>query len=66
MGAGAGATYRYFRWRFTAGQHANRIKIAEMIKRSGEGHIPSSFSIVDIIEHLYRKVLKYDFPLGIF
>ena len=37
-----------------------RIKIVEMIKRSGEGHIPSSFSIVDIIEHLYGKVLKYN------
>jgi len=37
-----------------------RIKIAEMVKRSGEGHIPSSFSIVDILEYLYRKVLKYD------
>ena len=36
-----------------------RIKIVEMIKRSGEGHIPSSFSIVDIIEHLYSKVLKF-------
>lgn len=35
-----------------------RIKIAEMVKRSGEGHIPSSFSIVDIVDHLYKKVLK--------
>lgn len=37
-----------------------RIKIAEMVKRSGEGHIPSSYSIVDIIDYLYGKVLKYD------
>jgi transketolase len=36
-----------------------RIKIAEMVKRSGEGHIPSSYSIVDIIEHLYGHVLRY-------
>jgi transketolase len=37
-----------------------RIKIAEMVKRSGEGHIPSSYSIVDLIEYLYSTVLKYD------
>jgi hypothetical protein len=37
-----------------------RIKIAEMVKRSGEGHIPSSYSIVDIINFLYGSVLKYD------
>lgn len=37
-----------------------RIKIIEMIKRSGEGHIPSSFSIVDVINHLYTHVLKYE------
>lgn len=37
-----------------------RIKIAEMVKRSGEGHIPSSYSIVDIINYLYGNVLKYD------
>lgn len=37
-----------------------RIKIAEMVKRSGEGHIPSSYSIVDIIDYLYGNVLKYD------
>ena len=37
-----------------------RIKIAEMVKRSGEGHIPSSYSIVDIINYLYGRVLKYD------
>ncbi len=36
-----------------------RIKISEMVQRSGEGHIPSSYSIVDIVEFLYAKVLKY-------
>ena len=37
-----------------------RLKIIEMIMRSREGHIPSSFSIVDIIEFLYSNVLKFD------
>lgn len=37
-----------------------RLKIAQMVYNSGEGHIPSSFSIVDIIDILYGKVLKYD------
>ncbi len=37
-----------------------RKKIVEMIHRSREGHIPSSFSIVDVIEYLYAKVLRYD------
>lgn len=37
-----------------------RVEIARMVKRSGEGHIPSSFSIVDIIDHLYGKVLRVD------
>jgi transketolase len=37
-----------------------RLRIVEMICTSGEGHIPSSFSIVDIIEHLYSFVLKVD------
>jgi transketolase len=31
-----------------------------MVYTAGEGHIPSSFSIVDIIETLYRNVLKFD------
>ena len=31
-----------------------------MVHRSGEGHIPSSYSIVDIVEFLYAQVLKYD------
>lgn len=37
-----------------------RRAIVHMIKRAGEGHIPSSFSIVDIIDHLYGDVLKFD------
>jgi len=37
-----------------------RIKIAEMVMCSGEGHIPSSYSIVDIIDHLYGGVLRID------
>lgn len=37
-----------------------RITIAEMVKRSGEGHIPSSYSIVDILDHLYGRVLSVD------
>lgn len=37
-----------------------RIKIMELVVRSGEGHIPSSFSIVDIIEYLYSSVLKFN------
>ncbi len=35
-----------------------RIKIIKTILHAGEGHIPSSFSIVDIIDYLYLKVLK--------
>jgi transketolase len=37
-----------------------RLKIAQMVKASGEGHIPSSYSIVDLIDHLYGHVLRYD------
>ncbi len=36
-----------------------RRKIVEIIYRSKEGHIPSSFSIVDIIHYLYAHVLKF-------
>ena len=36
-----------------------RIKIVEMISRAGEGHIPSSFSILDIIHFIYKEFLKY-------
>jgi len=31
-----------------------------MITRAGEGHIPSAFSIVDIIDTIYAKFLKHD------
>jgi transketolase len=34
-----------------------RRRIVEMIYRAGEGHIPSAFSIVDIVEVLYGRVL---------
>jgi transketolase len=37
-----------------------RLKIAQMVKASGEGHIPSSYSIVDLIDHLYGHVLRYN------
>jgi transketolase len=37
-----------------------RARIVDMITNAGEGHIPSAFSIVDIIETLYAKFLKYD------
>jgi len=37
-----------------------RLKIAQMVKASGEGHIPSSYSIVDLIDHLYTHVLRYN------
>ena len=35
-----------------------RIKIVDIIKNANEGHIPSSFSIVDIVDYLYGKVLN--------
>jgi transketolase len=37
-----------------------RKKIVEIVSRSKEGHIPSSFSIVDIIHFLYAHVLRVD------
>lgn len=37
-----------------------RKRIVDIITVAKEGHIPSSFSIVDVIEHLYGNVLKYD------
>jgi len=36
------------------------MRIVEMITRAGEGHIPSSFSIVDLIDVLYSDFLKTD------
>ena len=36
-----------------------RIKILDTIKKAKEGHIPSSFSIVDILDYLYGNILNY-------
>ena len=38
-----------------------RLKIVKMITNANEGHIPSSLSIVDIINFLYQKKLKQNF-----
>ena len=35
-----------------------RVKIVEMISKAGEGHIPSSFSILDIIHFVYDVNIK--------
>lgn len=35
-----------------------RRKIVDHVVSAGEGHIPSSFSIVDIIYNLYKNILK--------
>ena len=37
-----------------------RKKIVNMVISGRDGHIPSAFSIVDMIEFLYRNCLKYD------
>lgn len=37
-----------------------RLKIAEMIYHAGEGHIPSAFSLVEILKVLYGNFLKFD------
>lgn len=37
-----------------------RKTIVDMVFRSGEGHIPSSFSIVDLVATLYQSVLQID------
>lgn len=37
-----------------------RRKIIDMVIAGRDGHIPSAFSIVDMIEFLYRDCLKYD------
>lgn len=37
-----------------------RRMIVQMVCQGKEGHIPSSFSIVDIINHLYANVLCHD------
>ncbi|HLB52925.1 MAG TPA: transketolase [Chlamydiales bacterium] len=36
-----------------------RWRIAKMISLSKEGHIPSAYSIIDIIHYLYANVLKF-------
>ena len=33
-----------------------RRKIVDIITNAGEGHIPSSFSIIDIINYLYKGI----------
>lgn len=35
-----------------------RLKIVDIIRDGKEGHIPSSFSIVDILDYIYGNVLK--------
>ena len=35
-----------------------RKRIAKIIIKAREGHIPSSFSIVDIINFLYKNILS--------
>ena len=37
-----------------------RKKIAEMIAHAGAGHIPSAFSIIDIVAYLYDHILKFN------
>lgn len=37
-----------------------RKQIVEMVYNGREGHIPSAFSIIDILEALYGNFLKYD------
>lgn len=37
-----------------------RKKIVDMVYKAGEGHIPSAFSIIDIVAYLYDKVIKFD------
>lgn len=37
-----------------------RKKIVTMVCSGRDGHIPSAYSIVDIVEVLYRDLLKYD------
>jgi len=37
-----------------------RRQIVDMVVAGGDGHIPSAFSIVDIVTHLYDDVLVFD------
>lgn len=41
-----------------------RAEIAKIVHQSGEGHIPSCFSIVDILEVVYRKHIDLRLALG--
>lgn len=36
-----------------------RLSIARLVQETGEGHIPSSYSIVDILDVLYGQVLDF-------
>ena len=36
-----------------------RRRIVDMVCNAREGHIPSSFSIVDLVDHLYGRTLRY-------
>ena len=37
-----------------------RKRIAKMVYEAGDGHIPSAFSIVDIINAIYDRHLRFD------
>ena len=37
-----------------------RKEIGEMVYKSGEGHLPSAFSILEVLYVLYKDFLKYD------
>lgn len=37
-----------------------RIKVAELVHHAGEGHIPSAYSIIDILVALYGNFLRVD------
>ena len=37
-----------------------RRKIVDIVYQAGGGHIPSAFSIIDILAYLYGNVLKFD------
>ena len=36
-----------------------RLSIATLVQETGEGHIPSSYSIVDILDVLYGRILRF-------
>jgi transketolase len=37
-----------------------RVKVARLVHQAGEGHIPSSYSIIEVLSVLFNKFLKYD------